>query len=99
MDIRHYQKRKILPEKNENPLQLYSVCAVDILASICLHDLVGHNFDILYGMRVSFTMIMMKFIGDNLLVADCHGQHVIVASPQACVSFFLYHLLNRNGFQ
>jgi hypothetical protein len=25
----------------------YSVCAVDILASVCLHDLVGHNLDII----------------------------------------------------
>jgi hypothetical protein len=46
-EIAEVDDRTSKAQGNVEPLAAYSVCAVDILASVCLHDLVDHNLDML----------------------------------------------------
>lgn len=46
-EIAEVDDRYAEAQGNVEPLAPYSVCAVDILGDVCLHDLVGHNLDIL----------------------------------------------------
>jgi hypothetical protein len=94
-EIAEVDDRYAKAQGNVEPLAPCSVCTVDILASVCLHEFVGHNLDILYRMRISFTIILMKFIGDNLRIV--HGEHVLIATLPACVSFFALTFAEQKG--
>jgi hypothetical protein len=73
-EIAEVDDRYAKAQGSVEPLAPCSVCDVDILASVCLHELVGHNLDTMYRMRINFTKILMKFVGDNLrIVHEEHG--------------------------